>query len=205
MQDLLAAACDGRAHGLAAWTASAAVVAAVAAANHSSTSMATAGPPLSGAVGEDLTVVHTHMGDWAFGGGDALPLATDLVVAGIDGLLWEVRFHPIYPATPPFVRLLRARMLPWAPGVGGHLTSGGSVCLAVLTPADWAPSMGLLELLLTVRASVGDRHLVPARVDAHDGGRYGLGKFLCGYARVGEEHGWLPRRRGRDVMSWVNQ
>ncbi|KAK1861434.1 hypothetical protein I4F81_004018 [Pyropia yezoensis] len=111
-----------------------------------------------------------------------------------------------YPGAPPFVRLLRPRMVPWAAGGGGHLTAGGSLCLAALTPARWAPSTGLLELLLAVRAAVGDPHPVAARVDprrAADG--YGLGEALAAYARVGEAHGWLPRGRGRDAVRWVGQ
>ncbi|GAB0494255.1 hypothetical protein MMPV_005546 [Pyropia vietnamensis] len=206
MRDLQAVARNGREHGLVAWPASSAAVAAAAAADlFSSAPVAATGHPLPSAVGEDLTVVHVHMGNWESAGGDALPLAMDLVAAGIDGLLWEVRFPPTYPAMPPFVRLLRPRMRPWAAGGGGHLTSGGSVCLAVLTPAAWAPSMELLELLLTIRAAVGDPHPVPARVDRDRPGGYGLGEALCGYARVGEAHGWLPLGRGRDVMSWVGQ
>lgn len=208
MRDLRVVARDGRAHGLTAWPATAADVAAAAAAGSAVATAAVAptGPPSADAVGDDLTVVHVHMGGWATAGGDALPLAMDLAAAGIDGLLWEVRFPPAYPSTPPFVRLLRPRMVPWSGGGGGHLTSGGSLCLAVLTPPGWAPSTGLLELLLTVRMAVGDPHPVAARVDvprAAEG--YGLGEALAGFARVGEAHGWLPRGRGGDATRWVSQ
>jgi len=191
MRDLRAVARDGGAHGLRAWPAATA-------------SAAAAGDGSEDDTGDDLSVLHVHIGNWAAAGADALPLAMDLAVAGLDGMTFEVRFPPHYPAAPPFVRLLAPRMVRWMQGGGGHVTAGGSLCMAALTPVGWTPSTGLLELLLLVREAVGDPDPVPARVDmARVGQPYELAEALASYVRVAEGYGWLPQGGGMAATGWV--
>jgi len=192
MRDLRAVARDGGAHGLRAWPAA-------------TVSAAAAGDGSEDDTGDDLSVVHVHIGNWAAAGADALPLAVDLAMAGLDGMTFEVRFPPHYPAAPPFVRLLAPRMVRWLHGGGGHVTAGGSLCIAALTPVGWAPSTGLLDLLLLVREAVGDPDPVPARVDmARVGQPYELAEALDAYVRVAQGHGWLPLGgEGKAATGWV--
>lgn len=53
-----------------------------------------------------------------------LPLAKDLAKHNIPSLLFEIRFPPNFPHSPPFFRLIKPRLLPFLQGGGGHVTAG---------------------------------------------------------------------------------
>lgn len=54
-----------------------------------------------------------------------LPLAKDMKAAGVTSVVLEIRFGKDYPMSPPFVRVIRPRFLPFMHGGGGHVTGGG--------------------------------------------------------------------------------
>lgn len=62
-----------------------------------------------------------------------LPLAKDMIKAKVQSVVLEMRFGQSYPMSPPFVRVIRPRFLPFANGGGGHVTAGGSICMDLLT------------------------------------------------------------------------
>ena len=50
----------------------------------------------------------------------------------INSLVFEIRFPPTFPHSPPFFRILKPRFLPFIQGGGGHITGG---MVTVLFPA----------------------------------------------------------------------
>lgn len=60
-----------------------------------------------------------------------LPLATDMKAKNLKSIVLELRFGKDYPMSPPFVRVIRPRFLPFQQGGGGHVTAGGAMCMAV--------------------------------------------------------------------------
>ncbi|KAI0773052.1 hypothetical protein BD413DRAFT_538699, partial [Trametes elegans] len=69
-----------------------------------------------------------------------LPIARDLEAKHINSLVFEIRFPPTFPHSPPFFRILKPRFLPFIQGGGGHVTGGGSMCMDLLTADGWLPS-----------------------------------------------------------------
>jgi len=63
-----------------------------------------------------------------------LPLAKEMVKAKVNSVVMELRFHNTYPMSPPFVRVIRPRFLPFANG-GGRLRPSlrmpGSLLIAI--------------------------------------------------------------------------
>ncbi|KAG6911970.1 hypothetical protein DXG01_000218 [Tephrocybe rancida] len=53
-----------------------------------------------------------------------LPIARDLKARNLNSVIFEIRFPPSYPNTPPFFRILSPRFLPFIQGGGGHITGG---------------------------------------------------------------------------------
>lgn len=55
-----------------------------------------------------------------------LPLAKEMVRAKVNSIVLELRFHNTYPISPPFVRVIRPRFLPFASG-GGKLIRNSKI------------------------------------------------------------------------------
>ncbi|THH00560.1 hypothetical protein EW026_g1985 [Hermanssonia centrifuga] len=51
-----------------------------------------------------------------------LPVAQDMAQQNVNSLVFEIRFPPDYPHSPPFFRILKPRFLPFIHGGGGHIT-----------------------------------------------------------------------------------
>ncbi len=66
----------------------------------------------------------------------SLPLAQDMKAEGITSVVLELRFGKDYPISPPFVRVIRPRFLPFFMGGGGHVTGGGALCMEVRISGD---------------------------------------------------------------------
>jgi ubiquitin-conjugating enzyme E2 Q len=71
-------------------------------------------------VGDNLFqwIVELHSFD------EALPIAKDLKAKKLTSLVFEIRFPPSFPLSPPFFRILKPRFLPFIQGGGGHVTGG---------------------------------------------------------------------------------
>jgi ubiquitin-conjugating enzyme E2 Q len=57
----------------------------------------------------------------------SLPLAQDMKARDIKSVVLELRFGKEFPYSPPFVRVIRPRFLPFMMGGGGHVTAGGAM------------------------------------------------------------------------------
>lgn len=66
-------------------------------------------------------------------GNKILPLVTDMKKNKVTSVVLEMRFPGSYPMSPPFVRVIRPRFLPFLSGGGGNVTAGGALCMELLT------------------------------------------------------------------------
>ncbi|KAK1761369.1 hypothetical protein QBC47DRAFT_449369 [Echria macrotheca] len=124
-----------------------------------------------------------------------LPLARDMKNLGIRSIVLEVRFGENYPMSPPFVRVVRPRFLPFSEGGGGHVTIGGAICMELLTGTGWSVANNMESVLLQVRMAISSVDPRPARLEASvrgfaDNEDYGLGEAIDAYRRFAQLHGW---------------
>lgn len=141
----------------------------------------------------------------------SLPLAADLKKAGLTSVVLELRFGADFPFSPPFVRVIRPRFLPFMEGGGGHVTNGGAMCMELLTSSGWSPASSLESVLLQVRMAMSALDPRPARLDqkylaaakskkggavkaaaaaAAAAGDYGVAEALEAFMRAANSHGW---------------
>ena len=119
-----------------------------------------------------------------------LPLAQDMLALGVSSIVCELRFGADYPMSPPLVRVIRPRFLPFLQGGGGNVTAGGAMCMELLTSTGWTPANQTDAVLLQVRLALSatDR---PARLDSmHLRSDYGVGEAFDAYNRAAATHGW---------------
>jgi ubiquitin-conjugating enzyme E2 Q len=123
----------------------------------------------------------------------SLPLARDLKAAKLTDIVLELRFPPQFPMSPPFVRIIRPRFLPFSNGGGGHVTIGGAMCMELLTSSGWSPASSMESVLLQVRMALTSTDPAPARLEQRHTQDYSVGEAVASYARVCQTHGWkLP-------------
>ncbi|PLB54186.1 hypothetical protein P170DRAFT_431815 [Aspergillus steynii IBT 23096] len=132
----------------------------------------------------------------------SLPLAQDLKKVGLQSVVLELRFPPQFPMSPPFVRVIRPRFVMFSNGGGGHVTSGGALCMELLTTSGWSPVSSIESVLLQVRMAITSTDPQPARLDMHRRGDYSVGEAVEAYVRVCKAHNWqVPADLQR--VSWT--
>ncbi|KAI5925928.1 hypothetical protein F4810DRAFT_656743 [Camillea tinctor] len=128
-----------------------------------------------------------------------LPLAQDMKKMGVTSIVLEIRFLRSFPMSPPFVRVIRPRFLPFMNGGGGHVTGGGAMCMELLTNSGWSPANNMESVLLQVRLAMCNLEPKPARLlDATrkhswaqpNTSEYGVGEAIDAYMRAAQGHGW---------------
>ncbi|KAJ5520548.1 Ubiquitin-conjugating enzyme E2 [Penicillium fimorum] len=121
----------------------------------------------------------------------ALPLAKDLTDISQKSIVLELRFPPQFPMDPPLVRIIRPRFLEFAAGGGGHITTGGSLCMELLTYSGWLPTASIESVLLQVRMAITNTDPRPARLNLLCANiDYSVGEAVEAYRRVAMAHGW---------------
>ncbi|KAF4970482.1 hypothetical protein FSARC_2501 [Fusarium sarcochroum] len=124
-----------------------------------------------------------------------LPLGQDMTRHGCSSIVLELRFGASYPISPPFVRVIRPRFLPFAQGGGGHVTVGGAICSELLTNSGWSPALSLEKVFLEVRMNLCDLE-PPARLERSSMagiGRnmdYNMFEAVDAFRRAATAHGW---------------
>lgn len=120
-----------------------------------------------------------------------LPLAKDLKRAGLTSIVMEMRFTSDFPFSPPFIRVVKPRFLPFSQGGGGNVTEGGAMCMEVLTNNGWTAGVSVENLLLQVRLVISDKER-PARlaIGSHHPSTYAIGEAIHAYTRACRAHGW---------------
>ncbi|KAF2706345.1 hypothetical protein K504DRAFT_386416 [Pleomassaria siparia CBS 279.74] len=119
-----------------------------------------------------------------------LPLAKDMKAKGVKSVVLELRFGKDYPMSPPFVRVIRPRFLPFQAGGGGHVTAGGALCMELLTNDGWSAVSSIESVLLQVRMAMSSLEPRPARLAQGFPTDYGVGEAVEAYIRSCAMHGW---------------
>ncbi|KAH7146430.1 hypothetical protein EDB81DRAFT_795225 [Dactylonectria macrodidyma] len=124
-----------------------------------------------------------------------LPLAQDMMRAGCSSIVLEFRFGASFPFSPPFVRVVRPRFLPFSQGGGGHVTAGGAICSELLTNSGWTAALTLEKVFLEIRMNLCDMN-PPAHLDRSPPfgtSDYSIGEAMDAFRRAVAGHGWqLP-------------
>lgn len=128
-------------------------------------------------------------------------LAQDMKASGITSVVLEIRFGKDYPHSPPFVRVIRPRFLPFMAGGGGHVTAGGAMCMELLTNSGWSAVSSIESVLLQVRMAMMNPEPKPARLESKGMARvqqdYGVYEAIEAYKRACAQHGWqVPKDFG---------
>ncbi|CRG92525.1 ubiquitin-conjugating enzyme E2 Q [Talaromyces islandicus] len=123
-----------------------------------------------------------------------LPLGQDLHKAGIQSIVLEMRFPKDFPMSPPFVRVVRPRLLEFNQGGGGHVTQGGALCMELLTNSGWLPSCSIEAVLVSIRIALCSMEPKPARLlngqTAKNVMEYSVHDAVSAYVRACNAHGW---------------
>ncbi|KAM0161438.1 hypothetical protein ACHAQE_003496 [Botrytis cinerea] len=126
-----------------------------------------------------------------------LPLAKDLKESGQSSVVIEIRFGKEYPHSPPFVRVVKPRFLPFMSGGGGHVTAGGALCMELLTNSGWSAVSSIESVLLQVRLALMSMDPKPARLESKNPQQqreYGTQEAMAAFIRACNMHGWkIPK------------
>ncbi|KAG9297568.1 hypothetical protein G9A89_007643 [Geosiphon pyriformis] len=126
----------------------------------------------------------------------SLPLAQDMKKYKVKSIDMEVRFSPEYPYHPPYIRVIRPRLLRFMEGGGGHVTAGGSICMDLLTLGSstengWSSVYNMEAVLLQVKMALCSLDPNPARLDSRFwNSEYDPSEAMDAYIRVANQHGW---------------
>ncbi|PPQ71310.1 hypothetical protein CVT24_012036 [Panaeolus cyanescens] len=122
-----------------------------------------------------------------------LPIAQDMKARKLNSIIFEIRFPPTFPNSPPFFRIITPRFLPFIHGGGGHVTGGGSICMDLLTRDGWLPSYSISAVLMQIRLALSNLEPRPARLSQDWQRTYDVHESLAGYKRAAATHNWtLP-------------
>lgn len=75
-------------------------------------------------------------------------LADELKKMGLDGITFNIVFPYDYPTEPPFVYLVKPRLM------GGRIFAGGGMCMDLLMPAGWSPANQVPAVLRAIRSEI---------------------------------------------------
>lgn len=128
-----------------------------------------------------------------------LPLAEDMKKANIKSIVLEVRFGCDYPYSPPFIRVIRPRFLPFMAGGGGHVTIGGALCMELLTSSGWSPATSMEAVFVLIKMAISSTDPRPARLYSIAQGSssttyfrdYSAVEALNAFERAASTHGWM--------------
>ncbi|WWC88980.1 uncharacterized protein L201_003895 [Kwoniella dendrophila CBS 6074] len=108
----------------------------------------------------------------------------------ISSIIAELRFPASFPHSPPFMRILHPRMLPFISGGGGNITAGGSVCNELMTSTGWNPAFCTEAVVREVMTNMTEA-TPPARLDSRNWNTpYTMREAVEAYKRVALAHGW---------------
>ncbi|THU91820.1 hypothetical protein K435DRAFT_829796 [Dendrothele bispora CBS 962.96] len=124
---------------------------------------------------------------------ESIPIAVDMKREKINSVIFEIRFPPDFPLSPPFFRIITPRFLPFIQGGGGHVTGGGSICMDLLTASGWLPSYSIPAIIMQIKLALSNLDPRPARLAHNWRQNYGVSEALMGYKRAAATHNWkLP-------------
>ncbi|WRT66695.1 uncharacterized protein IL334_003656 [Kwoniella shivajii] len=108
----------------------------------------------------------------------------------VQSIIVELRFPSSFPHSPPFMRILHPRMLPFMQGGGGNVTGGGSICNELMTATGWNPAFVTEAVVREVMTNLTEA-TPPARLDPREWNTpYNMREAVDAYKRVAKAHGW---------------
>ncbi|WVW84288.1 hypothetical protein I302_106319 [Kwoniella bestiolae CBS 10118] len=112
----------------------------------------------------------------------------------ISSIIAELRFPASFPHSPPFMRIIHPRMMPFMHGGGGNITGGGSVCNELMTGTGWNPAFCTEAVVREVMTNMTEA-TPPAKLDPRNwNSPYTMREAIEAYKRVASAHGWqIPR------------
>ncbi|OCF31971.1 hypothetical protein I316_06356 [Kwoniella heveanensis BCC8398] len=112
----------------------------------------------------------------------------------LNSIIAELRFPATFPHSPPFMRILHPRMLPFTSGGGGNITGGGSVCNELMTGTGWNPAFNVESVVREVMTNMTEA-TPPAKLDPGLWDRpYSMREAIDAFKRVAKAHGWqIPK------------
>lgn len=116
---------------------------------------------------------------------DKYEIAQDMKKFNIKEIELEVRFPENYPFSPPFIRVVSPRFM----HLTGRITSGGSLCLEILTEKGWLPTCNIESLITIIISEIieGGGRIDPIKFQIP----YGYSEAKESFIRVGTSHGWV--------------
>ena len=108
----------------------------------------------------------------------------DLDKIGLNEVEMELRFPDRYPIEPPFIRIVGPRFVYQT----GHITSGGSICMELLTKSGWSPMYSIESLIIDIKCQIveGDGQIDMGRWRQ----KYTMEEAKQSFFRVANSHGW---------------
>lgn len=121
-------------------------------------------------------------------------LKSDMEKYNVRSIIAEIRFPASFPHSPPFMRLLHPRCLPFQNGGGGNITGGGSICNEIMTSTGWNPAFCIEAIVRDVMTNMTEA-MPPARLDPSRWDLpYNMREAAEAYRRVAQAHGWqIPK------------
>jgi len=111
-------------------------------------------------------------------------IGQDMKKYGIKEIELEMKFGTDYPYAPPFVRVIRPRFK----RLTGHITSGGALCMEILTKSGWSPACSIEALLVSIKSEILEGE---ARLDPHNAVAYNIGDAQQSFVVLCKTHGWM--------------
>jgi ubiquitin-protein ligase len=113
-----------------------------------------------------------------------LNIKQNLMEIGVNEVEMEISFPDKYPIEPPFIRIVSPRFVYQT----GHITSGGSICMELLTKSGWSAMYSIESLIIDIKCQIveGDGQIDMARWRQ----KYTLDEARQSFFRVAKSHGW---------------
>ncbi|KAI5859017.1 hypothetical protein BZA05DRAFT_19859 [Tricharina praecox] len=120
-----------------------------------------------------------------------IPLVKDMRSKSpvVRSIVFEIRFGPQYPMSPPFVRVVQPRFKGFHQGGGGNVTLGGAMCMELLTNTGWSAVSTVESVLMQVRMALMDEER-PARLEQGPVRSYSVSEAVEAFKRACRAHGW---------------
>lgn len=112
-------------------------------------------------------------------------LEAQMLKLGIKHVEIEITFKENYPIEPPFIRVVH----PHFKFRSGHITTGGSLCMEMLTNQGWSPTFNVENIITQIKLAISDGN---GEIDeAHWNTRYTRAEAVEAFKRVLATHGWV--------------
>lgn len=111
------------------------------------------------------------------------PLVKDMAMYGIKFIKLEFIFER-YPITPPFIRIISPRF----ENITGHITTGGSICMELLTTQGWDVNVSIEPILISIKSLIFEGK---GRLSANYYIDYSLSEARSAFQRMLISHNWV--------------